>query len=267
MKTILKLMIMAFSIFAFTSVHAGTVTVNEDELREFVKTVIKENPKLIYDTVDEYIKELQREKIKEASKPPKGEVLEKMLRERVNDRVNSYNPVKGPADAPVTLIEYTDFQCPFCVRGSEIVEILMQMYPGKIKLVFKNNPLKSHKQAAAAAKAALAAHSQGKFWEYHDLLFNASPELNEELFLKCARDLELDIEKFNRHRNSEEIAKQLESDIKDADDIKIDGTPEFTLNGVLINGAMPPEFFVPIIERLLEEGKPANKPEAESHVD
>ena len=139
MKKILKFIItiMVSATLSIAAAHAGTVRVNEDELREFIKTVIKENPKLIYDTVYEYIRELQKEKIKEASKPPQGKVLEEMLRERVKDTVHPYNPAKGPVDAPITLIEHTDFQCPFCVRGSESVEVLMQMYPEKMKVIFK----------------------------------------------------------------------------------------------------------------------------------
>jgi len=237
-------------LFGLTIAAAGSA-LNEEQIREIVKQVIKENPKLIIDTVNNYIREQQKKKQEQA--------LEASFKNRIKDVISKNNPTKGPEKAPITIIEYTDFQCPYCRRGAETIRRLMETYPNKIRLVFKNNPLKFHPQALPAAKAALAAHKQGKFWEYHDLLFKNSAKLNEEMFLKFARDLGLDMEKFNKDRNSEEIAKQIENDQARAAELKLSGTPTFIINGVVIRGAQPLPYFRMVIERLLSESKPNKK--------
>jgi len=234
-------------LFGLTTATAGGA-ISEEQVREIVKQVIKENPKLIFDTVNNYVKEQQKKKQEQA--------LEASFKNRIKDVISKNNPTKGPEKAPITIIEYTDFQCPYCTRGAETIHRIMEMYPNEVRLVFKNNPLKFHPQALPAAKAALAANKQGKFWEYHDLLFKNSAKLNEEMFLKFARDLGLDIEKFNKDRNSEEIAKQIEHDQTQAAEHKLMGTPTFILNGVVIRGAQPLPYFRMVIERLLSEGKP-----------
>lgn len=238
-------------LFSVAVAFAGDLAVDEQQLREIVKEVIKENPKLIFDTVNNYVKEQQKKSQQQA--------LEASFKNRINDVVADNNPTKGHKNAPITIIEYTDFQCPYCARGAKTIDRIVEMYPEKVRLAFKNNPLKFHAQALPAAKAALAANRQGKFWEYHDLLFKNSASLNEEKFLKFAQDLGLDMEKFNKDRNSEEIAKQIESEQASASKHKLTGTPSFVLNGVVIRGAQPPENFVNVIDRLLEKDELANQ--------
>ena len=238
-------------LFSVAVAFAGDLAVDEQQLREIVKEVIKENPKLIFDTVNNYVKEQQKKSQQQA--------LEASFKNRINDVVADNNPTKGHKNAPITIIEYTDFQCPYCARGAKTIDRIVEMYPEKVRLAFKNNPLKFHAQALPAAKAALAANRQGKFWEYHDLLFKNSASLNEEKFLKFAQDLGLDMEKFNKDRNSEEIAKQIESEQASASKHKLTGTPSFVLNGVVIRGAQPPKNFVNVIDRLLEKDELANQ--------
>ena len=238
-------------LFSVAVAFAGDLAVDEQQLREIVKEVIKENPKLIFDTVNNYVKEQQ--------KKSQRQTLEASFKNRINDVVADNNPTKGHKNAPITIIEYTDFQCPYCARGAKTIDRIVEMYPEKVRLAFKNNPLKFHAQALPAAKAALAANRQGKFWEYHDLLFKNSASLNEEKFLKFAQDLGLDMEKFNKDRNSEEIAKQIESEQASASKHKLTGTPSFVLNGVVIRGAQPPKNFVNVIDRLLEKDELANQ--------
>lgn len=233
-------------LFSVAVTAAGALTIDEQQLREIVKEVIKENPRLIYDTLMEYQKE-QRKKQQEQS-------LEASFKNRIKDVISDHNPTKGPANAPITIIEYTDFQCPYCSRGAQTLASVLKMYPDKVRAVFKNNPLKFHDQALPAAKAALAAHKQGKFWEYHDLLFENASKLSEEMFQKFARDIGFDMEQFNKDRNSEQIAKQVQSDQAQTAKHKLTGTPAFLVNGVVIRGAYPPDYFARVIERLLSEG-------------
>jgi len=227
--------------------YAGDITVDEDKMKEIVKEVIKENPKLLYDTISRYARD--------QNKRQQEQLLESSFTNRTPDVVDSNNPTKGPKNAPITITEYTDFQCSFCSRGANTVHKLLKLYPDKVRLAFKNNPLGFHKQALPAAKAALAAHKQGKFWEYHDLLFKNASALNEKLFVKLAKDLKLDVDKFNNDRSSDEIAKQIEAEKAHAAMLKLTGTPSFIANGVVIKGAQPLDYFTKVVERLLSEGK------------
>jgi protein-disulfide isomerase len=245
-KNVLKLICVLSVIgFTMTTASAGDLTINENQLREIIKQVIKDNPKLIYDTVNQYVKEQRAQQQKQQ--------LENSFKNRVKDVVEAHNPTKGPADAPITIIEYTDFECPYCARGANTLEKLLKIYPNEIRVVFKNLPLKMHEQAQPAAKAALAAKNQGKFWEYHDLLFDNSDKLNEEMFVKLATDLQLDLKKFNADRQSDTIAQWVAKDVQQAKQLNLTGTPAFIANGVVIKGAKPVDNFAEIINRLLDE--------------
>lgn len=226
----------------------GKVTVDEDKLREIIKKVIKDNPKLIYDTLNDYAREQKKEK--------QARQLEASFKNRITGiSLNSNNPSRGPEDAAITIIEFTDFQCPYCARAAKTVEDVLQKYSGKARLILKNNPLDFHKQAKDAAAAALAAHKQGKFWEYHDLLFENSSDLSEDMFIKFAQDLKLDMEKFNNDRSSEAVAVQVDAEKQEAEKHGLRGTPSFVVNGVAVRGAQTLEYFSEVIDRLLAEKK------------
>lgn len=225
---------------------ASDTVLDETRIKALVKEVIKENPELIQDSLNQY--RAQQRKIQEEKQ------FEAMFENRVPDTVSAWNPQKGPSDAAVTIIEYTDFQCPYCTRGARTLHEVKDKYGDKIRVVFKNLPLQMHPQARPAAKAALAAHRQGKFWEYHDLLFKNSRNLNEDNFVKMAQTLGLDMEKFNSDRNSKEIADQVQADMDQAKKLGLTGTPNFLVNGVKIKGAYPADHFSKVIDRLLKEG-------------
>jgi protein-disulfide isomerase len=220
----------------------------EDErIRAIVKEVIRENPKLILETLKQYTverKKAQQEKQLEAS-----------FQQRLKDTVTKDHPQKGPSDAPVTIIEYTDFQCPYCSRAAKALDVVKKRYGDRVRVVFKNYPLKMHKQALPAARAALAAHQQGKFWEYQDVLFNHCSALNDDLYDKLASDLGLDMAKFRKDRSSERIEAMIQADLGQARKLRLTGTPRFLVNGVQIKGAYPVNYFVRVIDRLLEEEK------------
>lgn len=217
----------------------------EDNLEEFVKQVIRENPELIYDVLNGYLREKKKAKAEQD--------FETRMKKRVDDVVAAHNPTLGPEDAPITIIEYTDFQCPYCTRGTRTIFEVLEMYPEEVRLVFKNLPLKMHEQALPAAKAALAAARQGKFWEYHDRLFAGSAAIEEGTFEKIAEELALDMEKFRTDLASEEIAREVATDMEQAKSKNITGVPTFIINGVLVTGARPFEHFEKVLERLLQE--------------
>ena len=166
----------------------------------------------------------------------------------------SGSPVKGPANAPVTITLFTDFECPYCKQIVPLLEEVLAKNPKTVKLAFKNMPLKFHKMAEPSAKAALAAHEQGKFWPYHDRLFSEA-RLSDDLIKKIATDLGLDMARFERDMASPSVQAKLQKDLIDAQSAGVTGTPT-----VFINGRAPKqrtlEGFQSIIdEELQKQGK------------
>ena len=139
-------------------------------------------------------------------------------------------PFKGPADAPVTMTLFTDFECPYCRQVIPLLDEIMAKNSKTVKLVFKNMPLKFHKLAEPSAKAALAANEQGKFWPFHDKLF-AEQKLTEETIKKTAAELKLDIPRFEKDMESPMIQSKLQKDMLDAQNAGVTGTPTIFING------------------------------------
>jgi protein-disulfide isomerase len=209
-------------------------------------------------TVEKYIKKQQNDQ----QKKEQEEMFKK--ENRVNLEIGT-SPVKGPESAPITIIEFSDFQCPYCSRGRMVAEELyaMEKFKGKIKIAFKNFPLDFHPQAMPSAVAALAAHKQGKFWEFHDELFlnqaklggikEGDAQASEAYMVEIAKKLGLNVDKFKDDLKATDIQTQIKADKADAAKAGVRGTPFFLVNGVAVKGALPMSDFVPIIERILTE--------------
>lgn len=217
----------------------------EMRIREIILKVIEENPELINRTVNNYLRAKREE--------DERQQLEMSFKNRITDIEVGSIPARGSENAKITIFAFQDFECPYSQRGAEIFAPLLKQYAGKAKLVFKNRPQTFHPQAAAAAKATLAANMQGRFWDYHDLLFKNSKELGETVFVKLAKELNLNIERFNKDRNSKTVEEQLNRDIAEAEKHNFSSTPTFVMNGVVIIGARTQTYFEDIIKRLLEE--------------
>jgi protein-disulfide isomerase len=142
------------------------------------------------------------------------------------------SPVKGPKDAPVTIVEFTDFQCPWCKRSQDSVKAVEQTYGGKVKLVDRMFPLTSmHPRAMPSAEAAFCAKEQDKYWEFRDKLF-PSETMSDEDFKTFAKDLGLNQKKFESCLNSHKYAAQVQTDIADGQRFGVRGTPTFFVNGL-----------------------------------
>jgi len=181
---------------------------------------------------------------------------DKKLEDQFNNPVKvdiGTSPSKGPEDARITVIEFSDFQCPFCRRGAKTMEDVLKEYPKDVKLVFKNLPLPFHPQAKPAARASLAAANQGKFWEMHDELFNNQSSLSDETYMKLAKKIGLDMEKFKADYADPKTAKMVDDDAALATKLGIRGTPGFFVNGVQVRGAQPLPKFKELIDRWLKK--------------
>ncbi len=166
-------------------------------------------------------------------------------------------PVTGGKDALVTIIEISDFQCPFCSRVGPTLKKIKATYKDQVRVVWANNPLSFHNRAKPAALAALAAHQQGKFWEMHDKLFANQRALTDENFKKWAGELKLDVAKFEAALKDPKLSAQIDREQKAANALGARGTPGFFINGKLLSGAQPFEAFKKEVDSALESAKKA----------
>ncbi|MFH1017843.1 MAG: DsbA family protein [Pseudomonadota bacterium] len=157
------------------------------------------------------------------------------------------NPVKGNAKASITIVEFSDFQCPFCKRAEVTVDQVMKEYKGKVKLYFRDFPLGFHPNAKPAAIAARCAGEQGKFWEFHGKLFDKQ-ELGDEKYKKYAGELSLNMDKFNACLTSPKIAASVDKDMEAGSDLGVSGTPAFFIDGIMLSGAVPYSEFKEILD-------------------
>jgi protein-disulfide isomerase len=171
---------------------------------------------------------------------------------------------KGKDTAPITVIEFSDFQCPFCLKGYNNLKAAMKKYPNDVRVVFKHFPLGFHKQAPAASTASLAAGEQGKFWEMHDLLFEKQKEYRgkddaamKALGVDLAKQLGLDVAKFEKDFDKPEFAQAIKDDTALGSSVGVRGTPHFFINGERVSGAQPTSKFEEVIKRQLDEAKKA----------
>jgi predicted DsbA family dithiol-disulfide isomerase len=160
------------------------------------------------------------------------------------------SPAKGSTHAAVTIVEFSDFECPFCSQVQGTLKQVMQTYGKDVRLVFKHMPLEGHRNSLPAARAAYCAAEQDRFWQFHDALF-ASRNLSPALFEEIANDLGLGVPKFRACLESEQSRTAIVKDIETARLFRIESTPSFIVNGKLIKGALSFTDFQKIIEREL----------------
>ena len=156
-------------------------------------------------------------------------------------------PNKGPAGAKVTIIEFSDFQCPFCVKAIPQLDALMKAFPKDIRLVYKQFPLDTHSQAALASRASLAAHAQGKFWPLHDRLYANSRLINRQSILAWAKEFGIDMPKFTKVFDAPETQAAVDRDINDGIRASVDATPTLYINGKKYQGPVDLALLTPIV--------------------
>ncbi|MGH7851132.1 MAG: DsbA family protein [Thermodesulfobacteriota bacterium] len=182
---------------------------------------------------------------------PQKEIMEKISLKGV--------PTKGADNAKVVIVEYSDFQCPFCKRGKDMLPQILKEYDGKVKIAFKQLPLKNHNWAMPAAIASVCAYEQGndKFWALHDKLFDSQKDItlenSKEKFNQYAKEVGLDTKKFDTCLNSKEVKAKVESQMQEATEVGVQSTPTFVVNGMIVPGANP-EGLKSAIEIQLSEG-------------
>jgi protein-disulfide isomerase len=160
---------------------------------------------------------------------------------------------RGPAAATVTIVEWSDYECPYCKRAQEVLRRLQVEFPDTLRLVFKDFPLRSHPGAVPAASAARCAGAQGRYWEYHDLLFAAQPDFARDQLIGYARRLGLDVEPFRQCLDDGRFLDAVRGDQREGVQAGVRATPTFFINQRKIEGALPLEEFRAAVEQALRE--------------
>jgi protein-disulfide isomerase len=163
-------------------------------------------------------------------------------------QVEAKGPSRGPATAPITIVEFSDFECPYCSQAEKTVSEVLRVYGDKIRLVYRDLPLPNHKNAPKAAEAAHCAGDQGKYWEMHAKLFANQRNLDVPALKGYAKDLKLDQAKFDKCLDSGATAAIVEENRKVGNEAGVNGTPAFFVNGILISGAQPFDAFKEVID-------------------
>ena len=164
------------------------------------------------------------------------------------------DPSIGPANAPVTIVEYGDFECPICKESVAVLKQLRRLYPEQVRLVYRDFPLPAHPQARPAAEAAQCAHEQGQFWAYHDALFAHAPEVPD--YLELAQRLHLNSRAFDDCLLSAQTKAAVSKDLEEAQRLGLSGTPTFFVNGRYLSGFQTLDALREAVDRMLDSGQP-----------
>lgn len=169
------------------------------------------------------------------------------------------NPIRGSKDSPVTIIEFSDYQCPYCEKFfTDTLPLIEKNYikTGEVRFVYRDFPLGFHQYAEKAAEASECADDQGKFWEYHDELFKNQKSMEIADLKQYAKDLALDVTAFNNCLDSGKKTAEVQKDIDDGLAYDVSGTPTFFINGIKLVGAQPYSVFQQVIDKELNGKKP-----------
>lgn len=246
----LKSLALLFITLVVSACAAGDQGPSEERLKKLenevatLKKVLKVVAKLDIDEVAPKVDSLLA--AQEAEEKQKKEMMEKVHEIPVDG-----SPVLGPKDAPITITEFSDFECPYCAKRAPVVKQIQAKYPNKVNVVFKHFPLSFHKNAPAAHAASIAAHKQGKFWEYRFKLAPYYRNLTPAKFLEVAKSIGLNMEQFKKDMVvAGENKVKIDQDMALGTVVGVRGTPTF-----YVNGKLAPRFGFQMIEEMVKELK------------
>jgi len=235
-----------------------------------LKEAVEKDPSIVFSAIekhpDKFIEVVMKAQ-QEAQKVSAEKAQEDEKKQRDEEFANPLKPelsdsrvVFGSKSAPITIVEYSDFQCPYCSRGYQTVKQVLKEYNGKVKIIFKHLPLDFHPLAMPAARyfEAIAQQSPEKAEKFHDMVFenqNMLKDKGEKYFAEVAKKIGADTKKLELALKDEKIQKQIDADMEEAKKFNMSGTPGFLINGVSLRGAYPFPAFKEIIDRHLASAK------------
>lgn len=253
MKTKLALFIVAMGLSACASESQIKSVLEKNP--EILFSAIEKNPEKFMETVQKAAQQAQRKGQEEQEKEEKARVENEMKNPLTPD-LPADRAYKGAADAPITVVEYSDFQCPYCERGFRVVQQILKAYPGKVRFLFKNLPLPMHPLAMPASQRfeAIALQDAAKAYKFHDEVFANQSKLNsggEKWMDSVAAKVGANVAQMKKDMDSDKVKARIEADMAEAEKYGISGTPGFVVAGVSVRGAYPFETFKEIIDKKL----------------
>ena len=249
-----------FALAALSAAQVRAAKISPDDLKqalkehpEIVLDFIKEHKQDVYQSVSQAAQEEQEQRQKDAAEKEKKD-FDASFKNPMKAEINAKSHLRGQKNAKYTLVEYSDFQCPYCSRGYLTVEELRKKYGTSLRVVFKNTPLPFHPMAMPAAQylEATALQAPDKVWLFHDKLFQNQDKLSEQFIKDTIKELGLDVKKAEKDATSQAVKDKIQADMDEAKKFGFSGTPGFLLNGIPVRGAYPISFFDSIIKRLDE---------------
>jgi protein-disulfide isomerase len=230
------------------------------EMKQFYDEQSKRQPLPPFDQIKDQIAQYMERPAAQAANQVFVDKLKKEMGVEITLKpprleVAAEGPSKGPAGAAITIVEFSDFQCPYCSRAEETVTKVMKAYDGKVRVVYRDFPLPIHPQAGKAAEAAHCAGDQGKYWEMHEKLFANQKALESPALKGYAKDIGLDQGKFDKCLDGGDKAKVVDANRKAGEKVGVTGTPAFFVNGFQLTGAQPFEEFKTLIDSELAVAK------------
>ncbi len=250
--------LLAGVILSASGLSAAAASISKKDL----KAVLDKNPEIVFDLIRDHPKEFMEvfQKAYQQEMMRQQQEREEEQKQKTAEAIkNPYKPVihswsltEGNPDAKYTLIEYSDFQCPYCSRAEQTVDALRAKYGNDLRLVYKNNPLPMHPNAMPAAEwfYAAALQNKKKAWKLHDEFFKHQSELGEDFYKKTAKALGLDVAKLAKDARSSKVKDRIAQDQAEAKKFGLMGTPGFLINGVPVAGAYPLPYFVDLINKI-----------------
>jgi protein-disulfide isomerase len=252
------------SLFAlvFGFLLGGCTNPSKDQIAQYIKDnpaalagAIKSNPDAFKDALQAAQTQLREQYAREQAEKEQKETAERMA-DPLKPNLSAAQVFKGSADAKIVIVEYTDFQCPYCSRGADSMKEVLKRFDGKVKVTVKHLPLDFHKHALPAAKyyEAIRMQKPKAALDFHDAVFANQAELNSggEKFLEAeAKKLGINIPKLKKDLESKAVTEKIDADMAEAKEFGFRGTPSFLVGGVPVRGALPPDEFAKIIEQLL----------------
>jgi protein-disulfide isomerase len=220
-----------------------------------VSAILKENPEIIIDVLKKNSSSVYDIVIEGQEKKQKMAEIQRRVAQMKNPlkpEIETNRIIKGNASAPITIVEYSDFQCPYCAVGAKTMEQLFKKYDGRIRLIYKHNPLPFHKAALPAAVyfEAIARQDSKKALKFHDILFADQRRLEkgEQALREIAASLGIDMKILDKDLKSKEVIERIQKDMAEANKFGFSGTPAFIVNGISLPGAYPLQEFIEVIE-------------------
>ncbi|TIH18122.1 disulfide bond formation protein DsbA [Marinifilum sp. JC120] len=234
--------------------------VNKQMLKEQIAEAIRENPQIVFDAMRERKMDMLvilEEGISEREKLKRAAQLEAEIQNSFKPRIWDGRPMLGNSDAPVTIVEYSDFLCPYCSKGASVVSKLAIEQPEKYRLIFKHLPMNEKSRELALVFEAVALFDKEKAYKFHDLVFERQREIYEDksgaVLNRIIEEVGVDHDLLQKSLNSVQVQEYLLADEKEAREFKINATPTFLVNGVTVRGYLPAEKFEKKVDLILEK--------------